>query len=76
MIGEVRGAALLGAIRGRPAADVESLAACLYTLADFAGQNADCLDEVDLNPIKVRAEGSGCVIVDALIVARPAAASG
>jgi len=68
MIAETRGAALLGGIRGRPAADVASLAACLYALADFAWANADCLEEVDLNPIMALPEG--CVVVDALIVAR------
>ena len=71
MIAETRGAAMLGAIRGRPAADVASLAACLYALADFAHHNADMLDEIDLNPIKALPEGRGCVVVDALIVARP-----
>jgi acetate---CoA ligase (ADP-forming) len=73
MIAETRGAAMLGAIRGRPAADVASLAACLEALADFAQQNADVLDEIDLNPIKALPEGRGCVVVDALFVARPPA---
>ena len=72
MIGETRAAAMLGSMRGRPAADVASLAACLTALADFAQQNADRLDELDLNPIKVLAQGRGCVVVDALIVARGA----
>jgi hypothetical protein len=71
MIAETRGAAMLGAIRGRPAADVASLATCLYALADFAHHNADMLDEIDLNPIKALPVGRGCVVVDALIVARP-----
>jgi len=71
MIAETRGAAMLGAIRGRPAADVAGLATCLYALADFAHHNADMLDEIDLNPIKALPEGRGCVVVDALIVARP-----
>jgi acetate---CoA ligase (ADP-forming) len=70
MIAETRGAALLGSIRGRPPADVKSLAACLAALADFAHQNADVLEEVDLNPIKALPEGRGCVVVDALIVPR------
>ena len=70
MIGEMRGAALLASVRGRPAADVSSVAACLEALADFAQQNADILDEVDLNPIKALPQGRGCVVVDALIVAR------
>ena len=71
MIAETRGAALLGAVRGKPAADVASLAACLYALADFAWTNADHLAEIDLNPIKALPEGQGCIVVDALIVARP-----
>jgi len=70
MIAETRAAAMLGSIRGRPAADVESLAACLNALADFAQRNADVLEEIDLNPIKALPEGRGCVVVDALIVAR------
>lgn len=73
MIAETRGAALLGAVRGGPPADVASLAACLNALADFAWHNADLLQEVDLNPIKALPAGQGCVVVDALIVGRPAA---
>jgi acetate---CoA ligase (ADP-forming) len=69
MIGETRGAAVLGSLRGRPAADVKSIAACLEALADFAQANAHVLDEVDLNPIKALPEG--CIVVDALIVASP-----
>ena len=42
-------------------------AACLYALSDFAQQHAETLAEIDLNPIK--ALPTGCVVVDALIVA-------
>ncbi len=72
MIAETRGAALFGAVRGRPASDVKSLATCLYALADFAWHNAAAIAEIDLNPIKVLPEGRGCVVVDALIVTQPA----
>jgi acetate---CoA ligase (ADP-forming) len=68
MIAETRGAALLGGIRGGEAADIESLANCLYALGDFATHNAEHLAEIDLNPIKVLPKGRGCVVVDALIV--------
>jgi acyl-CoA synthetase (NDP forming) len=68
MIAETRAAAILGSVRGRPAADVKSLVACLYALSDFARDNADRLAEVDLNPIKALPEGRGCAVVDALIV--------
>jgi hypothetical protein len=70
MIAETRGAARLGAVRGREAADVKSLATCLYALADFACDHADSVAEIDLNPIKVLPGQRGCVVVDALIVTR------
>src|SRR5580658_9443557 len=74
MIAETRAGAMLGPMRGRAAADVKSLAACLYALSDFARMHADALAEIDLNPIKVGQDG--CVLVDALIVtARDAQAS-
>jgi acyl-CoA synthetase (NDP forming) len=68
MIGETRGVPLLGAFRGRPAADIAALAQCLYALSDFAAANSDRIDEIDLNPIMAREKG--CIIVDALIVTR------
>ncbi|MFL6797943.1 MAG: acetate--CoA ligase family protein [Xanthobacteraceae bacterium] len=70
MLAETHAAAMLGAFRGRPAADVKALLDCLYALADFACANSEVLAEVDLNPIKVLPQGRGCVVVDALIVVR------
>jgi acetate---CoA ligase (ADP-forming) len=70
MIAETRGVALLGAMRGGEAADTRSLAACLYSLADFAWQNANRIAEIDLNPIKVLPGQRGSIVVDALIVTR------
>ncbi|PYM89461.1 MAG: hypothetical protein DME04_26260 [Candidatus Rokuibacteriota bacterium] len=71
MVGEVRGAALLGAVRGQPAADVPALVRCLYALGDFAWANRADIAEIDLNPIKVLPAGHGAVVVDALIVPSP-----
>ncbi len=71
MIGEIRGAALLGAVRGQPAADVPALARCLYALGDFAWANRQVIAEIDLNPIKVLPAGQGAVVLDALIVPSP-----
>ena len=68
MIGEIRGAARFGAVRGKPAADIASLAAALYALSDLIESAGDAIREIDLNPIKVMPEGQGCVVVDALIV--------
>jgi acetate---CoA ligase (ADP-forming) len=71
IIAETRGAALLGPLRGREAADTQNLAECLYALGDFAWSNAARIAEIDLNPIKVLPGRRGCVVVDALIVTRP-----
>ena len=68
MVGEIRGAALLGAVRGHPAADVPALVRALYALGDFAWANRSDIAEIDLNPIKVLPAGRGAVVVDALIV--------
>jgi acyl-CoA synthetase (NDP forming) len=70
MIAETRAGAMLDAIRGRPAADVNSFLACLHALSDFACAHAENLEEIDLNPIKVLPEGRGARVVDALIVTR------
>jgi acyl-CoA synthetase (NDP forming) len=71
MIGEIRSAALLGAVRGQQAADVPALIRCLYALGDFAWVNRADIAEIDLNPIKVLPAGQGAVVVDALIVPSP-----
>jgi acetate---CoA ligase (ADP-forming) len=68
MVGEIRSAALLGAVRGQPAADVPGLVRCLYALGDFAWTDRAHVAEIDLNPIKVLPAGHGAVVVDALIV--------
>jgi acyl-CoA synthetase (NDP forming) len=68
MIAETRAAALLGAVRGKPARDVDALCRCLYGLSDFAWAERESIQEIDLNPVIALAEGRGCVVVDALII--------
>jgi hypothetical protein len=68
LIADTRVAGLLAGFRGRPAGDVDALAACLDALADFAWAERDRIAEIDVNPIVVRERGRGCVVVDALIV--------
>jgi acyl-CoA synthetase (NDP forming) len=68
MISSIRAAPLFDAYRGQPAADVDSIAACLEALSDFVEDNAAWIKEIDLNPIKVQPAGRGCVLVDALII--------
>ncbi|MEP2574227.1 MAG: acetate--CoA ligase family protein [Nitratireductor sp.] len=62
---------LLDGYRGRPRADLEAAIDIIAGVADFAGAHADTLDELDINPLIVCAEGQGAWIADALIVFTP-----
>ncbi len=72
MVAETRVARLLAGGR-RPPSDVDALCRILEALADLAWAERDILAELDVNPILVREEGRGCVVVDALIVPRAGA---
>lgn len=62
---------LLDGYRGRPRADLEAAIDIIAGVADFAGVHAATLDELDINPLIVCAEGQGAWIADALIVFTP-----
>ena len=70
LIARLKGAKLLDAHRGEPAADKAALADLVVKLARFAADHADRIQEIDLNPVIVHAEGKGATIADALIVTR------
>jgi len=65
-------APLLDGYRGRPVADVDAAVAAASAIARFAEAHAERLEELDVNPLLVRANGKGAVAVDALIRMRPA----
>lgn len=58
-------APLLQAYRGRPALDVQAVADALVRLSWLASDLKDSDFEVEINPLKVRVQGQGCVAVDA-----------
>lgn len=70
MLGEIRGKAILGALRGLPPADAEALAAMLVGLGRLGAELGD-VAEVDLNPVILA--GARPVAVDALVVLTPRA---
>ena len=70
LIDQLKGAALLGAVRGAPAADRPALAELIVNLSRFAADHAELIEEIDLNPVIVHPEGQGLTVVDALIVKR------
>jgi acyl-CoA synthetase (NDP forming) len=70
LIGRLKGAAVLGPVRGAPSADTEALVELIVRLSHLAADHADEIAEIDLNPVLVHAKGQGVSIVDALIVKR------
>jgi acyl-CoA synthetase (NDP forming) len=65
MLQEIRASKLLGAFRGQPPANTEALAGILVALGEIGLRHPE-IREIDLNPIKIRPDGTP-VAVDALI---------
>jgi acetyltransferase len=70
MIAEVKGAKLLRGFRGRPAADVDTLADTLVRVSHLAVHLEGKLAELDINPLMVLP--TGVKAVDALVLLRAA----
>lgn len=70
MVREIKSFPLLEGARGRPRADLAALKALLLKVSDFVAANAEAVDELDLNPVWVGAEGQGAMALDAVIVGR------
>jgi succinyl-CoA synthetase beta subunit len=68
MLRRLRVAALLTGVRGRPAADLESIAGAITGLSTLACELGDALDALDINPLICGP--SGVVAVDILVVPR------
>lgn len=73
LVGRLRGAALLGAFRGGPAADVDALVDAIERLGRGFLANAGDLEEIELNPVIVHDAGDGVSAVDCLMVPAVAA---
>ncbi|WP_316398936.1 acetate--CoA ligase family protein [Bradyrhizobium sp. 33ap4] len=59
---------LLEGYRGRPRADVQGAIDAIAGIAEFVQRNAGEIEELDINPLIVCAEGKGAWIADALLV--------
>ena len=68
MLNEIRGAALLRGYRGASALDVDALADALARVSLLIADHAGRINEIDINPLFVRAAGQGVLAADALIV--------
>ena len=68
MIRSITGWPVLTGVRGRPACDLDALAAALSRLSRFAAANEAAVESLDVNPFLVRPEGA--VALDAALVLR------
>ncbi|MGA7669922.1 MAG: acetate--CoA ligase family protein [Nitrolancea sp.] len=67
MLAELRGSALLGAFRGREAVDIDSASDVIARVSKMLIELPE-IQELDLNPVLVGADGESCIAVDALVV--------
>ncbi|MDK1387094.1 acetate--CoA ligase family protein [Sinorhizobium sp. 8-89] len=58
---------LLDGYRGGPKGDIAALTRTVAAAASYVVSNASKLDELDINPVMVLAEGQGAIAADALI---------
>jgi len=65
MIAEVRGFSLFQGFRGKPRGDLEALARTVSAVSTLTLSNL--VDEAEVNPVLIRQEGQGVVLLDALI---------
>ncbi len=70
MIAELKGARLFNGYRGSSPADREALAQMLVDVSKMAMALRDRIQEIDINPVFVRAVGEGVVAADAYVVLR------
>jgi acyl-CoA synthetase (NDP forming) len=71
MLDELRGRALLGPLRGRPARDVDALAAAIVAVGALFLECAPALADLEINPLIVREAGRGACAVDVRVVEGP-----
>lgn len=68
MVAGLRGARILGGVRGRPRADRAALVDVLLAISRLGVEAGDAIAELDVNPLVVLPEGRGARALDALVV--------
>jgi acyl-CoA synthetase (NDP forming) len=67
MLAEIRGARILGGVRGQPVADRNALVQVIQRVSQLLVDFPQ-IEEMDINPIKVLHQGQGCLAVDCRMV--------
>ena len=72
MIDEVRLLKIVSGLRGKPRGDLDALARAIAALSRLAVRPELGVDEAEINPLLVMADGAGVLAVDALVHRRHA----
>jgi succinyl-CoA synthetase beta subunit len=67
MIERLRGFPILAGVRGKPAADIDSLCQAIVNVSRLAVSLGDRLAGLDINPLIVLPRGQGVIAVDAVV---------
>lgn len=74
MLDELKAFPLLDGFRGRPKADVDAACKAIAALSDASARLGSEADEIEVNPLQVKAVGEGAAAVDALLLGRKTSA--
>ena len=72
----LRCAPVLAGFRGASPADIDAAVDAILAIAQYGADNADRLEELDVNPLGIRPRGQGAVALDALIRTRESTMAG
>jgi acetyltransferase len=67
MVRGIQAHKMLTGFRGREKADIETIEKLLVSLSDMA-QNHPQIQEMDINPLMVHAQGKGATVADCRII--------
>jgi acetyltransferase len=70
MVRSIRAARRFEAWRGAPPSDVPAIEDALLRIARLAAEVPE-IEELDVNPLRVRARGQGAIVLDARVAVRP-----
>lgn len=66
---------VLDGARGLPKADITAAARSLAALSEFACRHAEDIAEIDMNPVLLKPQGQGVLVLDALMIPHGAPAT-
>ncbi|MFP4474831.1 MAG: acetate--CoA ligase alpha subunit [Desulfatibacillaceae bacterium] len=67
MIRSINAFRILQGVRGQSPSDIDAIKDCILRLSQLVSAHPE-IDELDINPLIVHAEGKGCVVADSRIV--------